>query len=380
MIDTKVPSRVSGWNKGVSHRGSRGVAGRSLRLLCALFLAGFVVAALSACGGNPTPDNTVVVPTAATSQSLTKVTIALGYIPDVQFAPFYLALEKGYYREEGLDVTFKHGIVTDLITQLGVGADDTNFAVASGDELIPARLQGIPVKYVMTWYRQYPVAAASIKGKGPALTSPADLKGKVVGVPGQFGATYIGLQALLKAGGLKLGDVQLKTIGFSQAASLSQGQVDVAMVYAANEPTQLRSQNYDVTTLLVSDYSQLASNGLITNDKTLSERPELVQRVVRATLMGIRDTIADPQAAFAASLKQIPELGSDNSKQELQLQVLKETIKLMQPKPDDPATGRPLGWTDAEVWRSTQDALLEFKVITQKGDVGEMFTNQFVEK
>lgn len=343
--------------------------------------------ALPAGCGNPTP---MPVPTNTapfasttaqpTSGALTHVTIALGFNPDVQFTPFYVALSKGYYRDEGLDVSFKHGIVENLVTQLGTGAGDVNFAVVSGDELIPARVQGIPVKYVMTWYRQYPVAAASIMGKGPLLKSPADLKGKVVGVPGPFGATYTGLQALLKSGGLKLGDVQLKSIGFTQAASLATGQVDVAMVYAANEPTQLRSQKLEVSTLPVSSYAQLASNGLATNDKTISSNPDLVQRVVRATLRGIQTTIDQPDASFQDALKQIPDIGNDQSKSDLQLQILKETIKLMQPKAGDPAANHPLGWIDTDVWTATQDALLDFKVIPQKADINSMVTNQFVEK
>src|SRR2546425_903125 len=129
---------------------------------------------LAACDTGPTPTPIpTAAPTAAppTPVALQKVTIALGYLPDVQFAPFYLALNKGYYKAEGLDVTLQNGIAPDLIKQLGDGTGDVNFAVVSGDELIPARLQGIPVIYAMTWYRQYPVAAVSIEGKGPALKS-----------------------------------------------------------------------------------------------------------------------------------------------------------------------------------------------------------------
>lgn len=352
------------------------------------------LALLTGCGDptpGPVPTNTApsasttTQPTAVqtppgTPGALTHVTIALGYNPDVQFTPFYVALNKGYYRDEGLEVSFKHGIVENLVTQLGTGAGDVNFAVVSGDELIPARVQGIPVKYVMTWYRQYPVAAASIVGKGPLLKSPADLKGKVVGVPGPFGATYIGLQALLRSAGLKIGDVQLKSIGFTQAASLATGQVDVAMVYAANEPTQLRSQKLEVSTLPVSSYAQLASNGLATNDKTLNSNPDLVRRVVRATLKGIQTTIDQPDASFQEALKQVPEMGKDQSQKDLQLQILKETVKLMQPQAGDPASNQPLGWINPDVWTATQDALLDFKVIPQKADVNAMITNQFVEK
>lgn len=346
-----------------------------------------LVLVLTACGSptpvapasnTPTPGNTTQ--PQPTTGALTPVTIALGYIPDVQFAPFYVALHKGYYRDEGLEVTLRNGIVQDLVGELGTGANNVNFAAVSGDELIPARVAGIPAKYVMTWYRQYPVAAASVVSKGPTLRSPADLKGKVVGIPGPFGATYIGLQALLKSANLTLQDVQIKNIQFTQVASLSQGQVEVAMVYAANEPTQLRSQGLEVSTLPVASYAQLAANGLATNEKTYSENPDLVRRVVRATLKGLQSTIDDPEDAFQQSLKQIPELASNPANHDLQRQVLTETLKLMQPLPGDPAASQPLGWVDVDVWTKTQDSLLDFGIIAKKVDVGEMFTNEFVGK
>jgi NitT/TauT family transport system substrate-binding protein len=307
---------------------------------------------------------------------LRKVKVALGYIPNVQFAPYYVAKAKGYYEEEGLDVEFEHGVVQDLLLALGEGRNDVNFAAASGDEIIQARVQGIPVKYVMTWYRQYPVAAAAAGSAG--LSAPTDLRGKTVGVPGPFGATYVGLKALLKAGGISESDINMKTIGFAQVENLVNKQVDVAMVYAANEPVQLRKSGMDVSTLLVSDYVQMASNGLVTNDQTMEADPELVRKVVRATLRGIQDTIDDPQAAFDLAITMIPE--ADKMDKALQLEVLRETVKLMQARPDDPAAKQPLGWIDRDVWASTQDFLSEAKLIPQKGNIDEMFTNEFIQK
>ena len=318
--------------------------------------------------GLPTPDKA----------NPTKVTIALGYIPDVQFAPFYVALNKGYFADEALDVTLKHGIVPDLIKLLGAGDEGVNFAVASGDEIIPARLNDIPVEYVMTWYRQYPVAAVSIVGKGPTLKSPADLKGKVVGVPGPYGSTYTGLLALLKAGGLTQDDITLKSIGFTQIENLTNGQVDVAMVYAANEPVQLKEQGFDVSTLRVADYANLASNGLVTNVQTFKNDPLLIARVVRATQRGIEDTMNDPAGAFEQALKQVPEAGGPNK--ERQMKVLEETIKLMKPKSADPSAAPTLGYTDPQVWADTQEFLYEAKLITKKGQVAEMFSNRFIIK
>lgn len=364
-------------------------------LACLLFAT-----VLASCGGSSTATpgastgtgtgQDSATPTGATAQATTaganpgstvdtahpiKVTIALGYNPDIQFAPFYVALNKGYYKELGLDVTFKHGIVPDLIKLLGSGDEGVNFAVASGDEVIPARLQGIPVIYIMTWYRQYPVAAVSINGKGPTLKSPADLKGRSVGVPGPYGSNYTGLLALLKAGNLTLNDIQMKSIGFTQVENLVQGQVDTAMVYAANEPVQLRNQGYDVSTLNVSDYMQLASNGLITNENTF-KNTDLVSRVVRATEKGIEDTIKDPEGAFQSSLTQVPQAGGTNKN--VQMKVLQETIKLMQAKSGDPAAQHPVGWTDLQTWSNTQDFLYDSKIITKKGNIQDMFSNQFV--
>jgi NitT/TauT family transport system substrate-binding protein len=342
---------------------------------------------LAACDTAPAPTPTIPPQPQSTATSATgpqpvpilqKVTIALGYLPDVQFAPFYLALNNGYYKAEGLDVTLQNGIAPDLIKELGSGTGDVNFAVVSGDEIIPARIQGIPVVYAMTWYRQYPVAAVSIEGKGPTLTSPADLKGKRVGVPGPYGSTYTGLLALLKAGGLTLDDIQMESIGFTQVAALTTGQVDVAMVYAANEPTQLKSQGLNVTTLNVADYANLASNGLATNDKTLKDNPALVAAVVKATMRGIQDTINDPDAAFKSTLTQVPEAGGAN--QALQLNILKETVKLMQPNTKDPSDKQPpaLGVIEPAVWEATQDFLFDAKIITTKGDLNTMYTNRFV--
>src|SRR5205807_1285434 len=88
---------------------------RRFYLTVGALLAGGLLT-LSGCGEPPpVPTPTPVVPPTATQTPLTKVTIALGYIPNVQFAPFYVALNKGYYRDEGLDVTFQHGIVQDLL-------------------------------------------------------------------------------------------------------------------------------------------------------------------------------------------------------------------------------------------------------------------------
>src|SRR5438270_12191038 len=107
--------------------------------------------ALVACGGS-TSTGTAPSSTSATS-SLTKVSIGLGYIPDIQFAPFYAAQSKGYYRDAGLDVTFHHGIVNDLIGSMVLGHN--NFVFASGDEELVASSKAMKVNDVEPIVQKY---------------------------------------------------------------------------------------------------------------------------------------------------------------------------------------------------------------------------------
>ncbi len=95
---------------------------------------------------------------------LTPVTLAMGYIPSVQFAPFYVAQERGYFQDAGLDVTFRYGFETDLLKL--VGTDELQFMIGSGEEVILGRSQGLPVRYVMRWYRKFPVVLFAKAGQG----------------------------------------------------------------------------------------------------------------------------------------------------------------------------------------------------------------------
>ncbi len=101
-----------------------------------------LVALISAACGSTTPSSSSSAP------GLKKISIGLGYIPDIQFAPFYVAQSKGYYKAAGLDVTFHHGIVNDLIGSMVLGHD--NFVFASGDEELVARSKNLKVVDVAT--------------------------------------------------------------------------------------------------------------------------------------------------------------------------------------------------------------------------------------
>ena len=118
----------------------------------------------------------------AAAPSATPLTVGLGYIPSVQFAQFYLADQAGYYRDAGLDVTFQNQIDPELITLIGQGAVD--IGMGDGTSVIPARSQGIPVRYAATIYARFPAVVFAKAASG--IRTPADL-GRSLGTPGRFG-------------------------------------------------------------------------------------------------------------------------------------------------------------------------------------------------
>jgi NitT/TauT family transport system substrate-binding protein len=296
------------------------------------------------------------------------VTLAMGYIPNVQFAPFYVAVEKSYFAEEGIEIDFDYGWETDLLKL--VGSDELQFAIASGDQVILARSQGLPVVYVMDWYRRFPVCIVSLAETG--IRQPADLIGKLVGTPATYGASYIGWRALLDATGLDEADMELISIGYTQVAALTEHQVAAAICYAMNEPVQMQAAGQSVDVIDVADYANLVSNGLVTNEKTLNGRATLVQGMVRAALKGLAYTMEHPDEAFQICLKYVPEAGSDAEAEAVNRAVLDKSIEFWQ------AGGNVLGRSSEAEWLASQQIMREMGLVNGQGDVTAMFTNQFV--
>jgi NitT/TauT family transport system substrate-binding protein len=313
---------------------------------------------LGACTGVPPSRNTVE------PQDLTRIRLPMGYIPNVQFAPFYVATEKGYYRDAGIEIEFDYSFETDGVTL--VGSNELQFAVVSGEQVLLARAQGLPIVYVMGWWQDYPVGVVALAEEG--IRSPEDLAGKKIGLPGPFGASYIGLRALLNEASLEESDVTLDSIGFNQIEALVAGQDQAAVIYVNNEPIQLSAQGYEVDVIRVADYVKLASNGLITNEQTIAENPELVRRLVQATLHGVAVSLSDPEEAFEICKKYVENL--TQADESVQKQILAASMDFWR--------AQELGTSDLQSWENMQDVLLSMGLLAGPLDLNAAFTNDFV--
>ncbi len=305
----------------------------------------------------PSPETTSAAP-------LVHVRLPLGYIPNVQFAPLYVAVDKGYFKQAGIDIEFDYSMETDAVAL--VGANEIQFAVVSGDQVLLARAQGLPVVYVMSWYQDYPVSVVSKTGHG--ILKPADLLGKRIGLPGLYGASYIGLRALLSIAELKESDVTLDSVGYNQNAALVSNKEQAVVVYTNNEPVLLRLEGYQIDEIRVKDYVHLVSNGLITNELTIAQNPDLIRRMDQAFLKGIVDTIANPLEAYQISQKYVEGLAQANPG--IQKQILSASIEFW--KADK------LGYSDPTAWQNTEQVLLDMGLLTEPLEVAQAFTNDFL--
>ena len=229
------------------------------------------------------------------------VTIGLTYIPNVQFAPVYVADARGMYNDAGVTATVRHhGSDEGLFTALLAGQEDV--VIASGDEAAVAASQGLDLVSIGQYYATYPgtviVAASS------SITSLADLSGKTIGIPGEYGSSYYAALAAIKAGGLQTSDVTISSIGYTQKAALAAGQVDAVVGFTNNDAVQMRLAGMDVREIPLDGASTpLVAASIITTREWAQSHPDQARAVVSATTEAMNTIAADPQVAIDTTTK-----------------------------------------------------------------------------
>lgn len=359
---------------------------------------------------------TVSLPTIAQDE-LRDERILLTFIPNVQFAPFYVGIEAGYFADAGFTLTLKHLQEPEVLDLVAVG--QANFGIVSGEQVILARARGRDVVYVFEWFQQYPVGL--VYNGDSDLNDLRDLHGMTVGIPGRFGASYSGLTTLLSSAGLSESDIDLREIGFNAPEVFCLGVVDAAIVYVNNEPLQIQNlasagdcgDVVNVAVTSVASQVDLVSNGLIVNSAHLNDDPDAVSRMVSGLTQALQAVIDNPAAAYLASLEHVDSLPSDPSLMSELQQAARQQDEFLASNPDREAIARSrlqlaadlaerfdhasltqihvllntielwdaerLGYSDLESWQAMSDTLLTMGFLDEDaGDLGSAFTNRFV--
>jgi NitT/TauT family transport system substrate-binding protein len=295
--------------------------------------------------------------TPSPSVELRPVRLLLGFRPDVQFAPFYLAQQAGYFSDAGLDVTIEFKESADLILLVADG--QAEFGVADATDVMISRTAGIPVTYISTLYERFPVALIGRSGTVPS--DPADLAGKRIGTPGQFGSSWHALLALLRAGGLTSEDVTIRTYPqFNQVDGLLRGDVDLITGFRNNEPLRVEGEGEPVDLLTVDEVAPLPGPGLIVGDDLLSSDPALAAEFARAVQRAVAAIATAPEIGFDAAAEAVPAIGEERI---TALAILEATIPLWT------TNG---GRIDQAAWESGYETMVSLGFIDGSVPVGEM--------
>jgi NitT/TauT family transport system substrate-binding protein len=284
------------------------------------------------------------------------------------FAPFQLALHKGYFEEAGLNVTFRVGKGgADVATQVAVGNADMGGGI--GDTPIIVRANGLDIRGVALLGGRGLTQIAWRKDSG--IKSLADLKGKKIGVLSFQDTTYYNLLGVLAAEGLSKSDVDIQAVGPGGIIQLTiAGSLD-AFSGVPEWIAAVRGAGVELDQQPVDTVFPAMAQAIIASDKEIAEHPEVIKGFVGAVLKAIDDIEADPAKAAAEYVSFMPQ----HTGKEAQIEsIMRAYVKLVYPA----AEGQPRGTFDPKRVKAAQDFYLKEGIVQNAVPVEDLYTNEFV--
>lgn len=316
---------------------------------------------LSACGSSS--------PTVEPQKVQTPVTLNLQWIPQAQFAGYYVALDKGWYAEEGIDLTIRPG-GPDISAIDAVRTGSAQFGTSLFADIVVVSQQSNDLVSILQVQQSNGLLLLAKKDSG--ITTPADFLGKSVGVwLGNWEAQF---DALIAKEGIDPNAFTLVSQGFSMDAFIK-GELDVASAMIYNEyyvvlESGLRPE--DITIIDYADYGlDFPGDVLFTSSKIAQENPDLCLKMVRASLKGWQYAIENQEEAADIVMKY--DTGGVLNRAH-QVSMMKEIAKLVQ------VNIRPVGYTDRNDVRRTIDTLYSYQILNSQVNPDLFFNNIFWEQ
>lgn len=338
-------------------------------------LLGAVVLTLAACGATagtatsssrPRSASAGAVAATGGARALRPVTLQLAWTVSGYHAPLMLALERGYYRQAGLDVKVAQGHGGNLAVD-AVAKGGPVFSTLSVSAAMLPISQGAPVKVIAVYDHESP--SAVFYHAATPMSSPQDLIGKTV-IYQASAVSFQMLPAVLAVNHMSMSQLDLHNVSSQEFPALfAKSPKTVVIGFINSDYLRVLAANPDARYKLYADWGvNLYDMGLVTNDAMIRQHPNEVRAFVAATTRGWQAALADPQAAVAATVKEFPDASPS---------VIAQGVKLTLGLLDTPA-GHPMGWMSNSAWQA-QLALLR-KYAGMKGDqpTSDFYTNRFV--
>jgi len=273
--------------------------------------AGLVLSAILGAGGS------------ATAQTAVKVTLDWKF--EGPAAPFVVAIDKGYFKAEGLDVTIDPAAGSrEPISRVASGTYDMGFGDINSLVRFRDENPGTDIKAVMMIYDRPPFALVGRKSRGISK-DVSSLQGKKFGAPAADGA--FAQWPIFKAVN-KIDDSSMKfeNVGFPvREPMLAQGEVDAVFGFSMSSFMNLKSRGVpadDIVVMLMSDYGvDLYGNVILVSPKFAAEKPEALKGFLRALMKGVQDTVKDPSTAVDTVIKR-----NDVAKKDVELERLRMVL------------------------------------------------------
>jgi NitT/TauT family transport system substrate-binding protein len=305
----------------------------------------------------------------AFAQAAEKVTVRFTWKLKGEYAPLFVALDKGYYKGEGLDVDLAEGSGAQTVLKL-LASGNEKFGYGPAVSAAQAVSQGLPVKVVALYQTKAPMGVISFPDV--ALKSPKDLEGKRLAI--SVGETFGDMLAsFTRINNVDIGKIQ--QIQMDSSARTSQfltRKIDVMSVYLSNEWPQIEKRaNVKFNILRVSDFGlNLLGASIIVGNAFAEQNPETVKKLLRATAKGYRDAMADPKAAAKTMAKymKVPE----------DPEVLDRQVEATMLSTNAPP-GKPIGWQEAADWEANLALLKETGGLPEIKPLSAYYTNDYLQ-